>query len=604
MSEITDFIFLLIRLALSGTVYDPMGRVIEFPEAPEGFKWMDDALVCRDPDGDITVTESRLGVFGRFRTNGSQKWGRLIAWLDHDGLLHAALVTDDELILAPKPILYRMVNGGADLVPGCQKLLAHALAKWPSEIRFRCTSEMGWTPEQFAFVTPTEVITPDNQESSTEPLVYIEPANSGGRQTSMTSQGNLADWQASVAQPAETHPLWLFAIMAGFSSALLKLVGLEAGGFNIYGLTSRGKTTLLQVFSSVSGSGAEPNGGSDSGVYRWDATANGLELIASRHNDVGLALDELGACDAKSVSSILYNLFSGKGKVTMNSARNAAKVNFWRSIVLSSGELSIREKVQSTGAEAMGGMLVRMLDIPIDDIAVDFGGLDAAEATRAMKASCGTSFGTAGPEFLRQLINLTDDDGALLEAEEIEAYLRDCLNGCLEELSVPGLAPEEQRALMRFALVLLAGYLAQSFGILDMPEERLLQAVITVRDAWLKGARDADSGLTGVTRIAGFIEANSASFGGSPDSPRQLSPRGFVYSDSKVGDLYVLPSDRFRQACGDIDHREVARKLKQLGLLHIQESNRLTSRLKVSGVERRVNGYAIKPRVVEFANQA
>ncbi|MEH6579003.1 MAG: DUF927 domain-containing protein [Amphritea sp.] len=603
MFTISDFIFLLIKLALSGTVYDPKGRLIEFPDAPEGYIWDHDSLVYRHPDGDIIVTESRLGVFGRFRTSGSQKWGRLIAWLDHDGLLHAALVTDDDLLLSPKPVLYRMVNGGVALVPGCQKWLTHALAKWPSDVRFKCASDMGWIPSEFAFMTPSGVIAPNNEESSSEPIIYVEPSNGNGRQTSMTSRSSLADWQEHVAEPAETHVLWLFAIMAGFSSCLLKLVGVEAGGLNFHGLTSTGKTTLLQVFSTVFGNGSDPSGGSDSSVYRWDATANGIELIAARHSDVGLSLDELGACDAKGVASILYNLLSGKGKVTMNSARGAANVNSWLSIVMSSGELPIREKVEAAGDKFMGGMGVRMPDVPVDDIPVSFNGDDPAEATRTMKSACGNYYGTAGPEFLRQLVNLADEDDNAMDEEEIGAHLRNCLDGCLDELALQGLAQEEQRVQIRFALVLLAGYLAQSFGILDVPEEKLLEAVVTVRDAWLKGAREADAGLTGVSRVAAFIEANSATFGGNASSPRQLNVRGYSYSDLKVGELYVLPSERFRQACGDVDYREVARKLKQLGLLHIQEQNRLTCRLKVHGVETRVNGYAIKARIVEFSSQ-
>ena len=70
---------------------------------------------------------------------------------------------------------------------------------------------------------------------------------------------------------------------------LLHLAGLEGGGLNLFGQSSRGKTTCLQAAASVWGRGATPGY-----VRAWRATANELEGAAAQSTDTFMVLDELG----------------------------------------------------------------------------------------------------------------------------------------------------------------------------------------------------------------------------------------------------------------------------------------------------------------------
>ena len=77
-----------------------------------------------------------------------------------------------------------------------------------------------------------------------------------------------------------------------FAGPLLGLIGREGGGFNFYGQSSRGKTTLAEASASVWGKGGRPGF-----VRSWRSTANALEATAALHTDTLLVLDELSVVD-------------------------------------------------------------------------------------------------------------------------------------------------------------------------------------------------------------------------------------------------------------------------------------------------------------------
>jgi len=81
----------------------------------------------------------------------------------------------------------------------------------------------------------------------------------------------------------------------------------ESGGINLYGPSSRGKTTLVDVAGSVCGGPA----------YRetWRATGAGLEAIARAHNHALLVLDEQGMVLSSEAAEIAYLLASGLSKL-------------------------------------------------------------------------------------------------------------------------------------------------------------------------------------------------------------------------------------------------------------------------------------------------
>src|SRR5260370_6370261 len=102
-------------------------------------------------------------------------------------------------------------------------------------------------------------------------------------------------------------------------------------------------------------------GGSAGYVRSWRATSNGLEGVALAHCDALLCLDELSQVPAREAGEVAYMLGNESGKSRSSReglARTAAK---WRVLFLSSGEVSLADKVGEGCRSAATGPDVRVL---------------------------------------------------------------------------------------------------------------------------------------------------------------------------------------------------------------------------------------------------
>jgi putative DNA primase/helicase len=135
-------------------------------------------------------------------------------------------------------------------------------------------------------------------------------------------------------------------------------LGLENGMLHFRGGSSSGKSTLLYAAASV--------WWAPEGVRRWRSTDNGLEGIAERANSMLLALDELAEIDGSAADKAVYMLGNGQGKSRAKSNGQLGQAAHWQLMMLSSGEISLRQKLQEAGRTAQAGQAVRALDIAAD----------------------------------------------------------------------------------------------------------------------------------------------------------------------------------------------------------------------------------------------
>ena len=128
------------------------------------------------------------------------------------------------------------------------------------------------------------------------------------------------------------------------------------------GFFSCGKTTALKVAGSVCG-----GGGKYGYIRQWRATDNALEGTAATHCDNLLCLDEIGQASSRVVSEVAYMLANGQGKARANKDGNAKAIREWRLSFMSTGELTLADKIAEDGrGQVMAGQAVRVLDIPAD----------------------------------------------------------------------------------------------------------------------------------------------------------------------------------------------------------------------------------------------
>ena len=280
-------------------------------------------------------------------------------------------------------------------------------------------------------------------------------------------RGTLDDWKNTVGTLANDHRLLRFYTTAALAGALLHIGGFESGCFHLFGLSSMGKTTCLRIAASVWGSGA------DGGYVRtWRSTANGLEAALAGANDTCLPLDEVGQADGRELGQALYMATGGVGKQRMRRDAGLKPSHVWRVLALSTGEQPIETKLNEDakrGARAHAGQLVRAIDIRVHRTHGVFDVLELGEvspkafADRA-RAPRQTHYGTAGPEFVRQLVahNISAKD----VRERVDTFVRDALQ------NIKGCHGQAARVAERFGLISAAGELRRSIRNSTVGAER------------------------------------------------------------------------------------------------------------------------------------
>ncbi len=429
---------------------------------PAGFSLRDNGLFFfgNDSDEPIEVCDP-LYVTAISRDDGNEKQGRLLEWYDKDGQPHKwnmpmRLLAGDGL-----EVRANLMDSGLNINPttNARKQLSIYLQKAEPQARVRTVLRTGWFNN--CFVLPNKTI----GEDKTQERVMLQSDESPNP---FKSSGELKDWQANISSYCIGNSRLLLSVSLAFSSPLLGVLDTEQGGINLKGNSSTGKSTALKVACSVM---SEPN------KYRkqWKATVNGIEATASNHNHLMLALDEMGQMDAKQLGETAYMLSNGQGKQRANKSGGTSILREWKLMILSTGELSIKEAIESIGGKAKAGQQVRMIDINADikygiyEELHEFNG--GAELSEHLNTQSLLYHGTAFEVFLNKLILNKDKVKPLFDS--IKGKFIEVLP---KDIEVDG---QVKRIANRFALIATAGELATKWGVTGWQENNALEACIT-----------------------------------------------------------------------------------------------------------------------------
>lgn len=311
--------------------------------------------------------------------------------------------------------------------------------------------------------------------------------------TGLVESGTLDDWKSLVETYAHGWPQ-VFALCASFASMLVKLYKMDVALFHFYGGSTTGKTILLQLAMSVHGHGGEPGSASGTNILRWNTTANALEKSLSLFSGLLACIDELGAYKQKDFASLLYNITAGQGKSRMDKNLDVREAYTWEMFILSSGEMSIPEKLATQKEQIQGGQEHRAISINILPEDARKKGESAEEVrcrAEGLKNGLGDIYGVAGKAFIANLLTMDDDEGEPLSWHEMCEFVRDATNDCfsilVSDLQEEGysLSDIQKRALKRFALCWFAGLMAREWGIAPFSEEDISEAIMSAARRWL-----------------------------------------------------------------------------------------------------------------------
>jgi putative DNA primase/helicase len=440
---------------------------------------------------------SEFHVEAMVRDGDSGDWGLLLHWRDIDKQDHRSPMPAKALGGSFEEIWRPLLAGGLQMSssPSDRFKLAAYLSRITVGTRARLVDRAGWHPGRSdpVFVMTDQVF----GEALNERIIWRRenPPND-----LFCTRGTIDEWQAEIGRRCVGNSRLVLWISVAFAGALLGLTGDESGGFHLRGTTSLGKSKATQIAGSVWG------GGGVRGFLRlWRSTSSGLEPIAEAHCDALLCLDELGQVSPWEAGEVVYMLCNGAGKNRARRDGGSRRTPQWRLLFLSSGEISLTEKMAEIGQRSRAGQEVRLVDIKAD-AGKGMGVLEELHDARSpstlideLASVALRCYGTPGRRFVESLIR--DLPNALTRIDTLrQAFMDTHLK--------PGSAEQVQRVCSRFALVAAAGELAREFGITGWPAGEAERGVARCFRDWIEtrgGVGDADI-HAGIRQLCGFFE--------------------------------------------------------------------------------------------------
>ena len=509
---------------------------------------------------------SELRVMAETRNNDGEAWGLWLRWCDRDGNTHDWYMPRELLYGDAADVPRELASRGLTIAN--DRLLRAYLQQCRTTLRARCVQSLGWHGS--AFVMPNGTI----GECWPERIVF-QPLTP--EQPKYGAAGSWQEWRESVAVPIAGNSRLVLAISTAFAGPLLELAGEDSGGLHLVGASSSGKTTALRLAASVYG---QPN----EFVCSWRSTTNGLEGLATNHNDGLLCLDELSQMDPRQAGEAAYMLANAKGKARASrtgSVRPAAK---WRLLFLSSGEQRLSDLVAEAGKRVKPGQEIRLVDIPVDAgvgmgiVETPNGQPSASVFIESLRSASSRFYGAVGLEWLRQVVAY--DRAWLVEC------ITDGIRQFVDEAMPKRAGAQVSRVAQRFGLVAVAGELATRFHLTGWQQGEAIGSVLTCFRAWLRefgvGNRE-DAALR--AQVRAFLETHGASRFQKMETEEQTvyNRVGFWRLSADGSHEYLVLSEAFRtEVVKGYEVRHACAVLANAGMLR-RDKDRSAHKLRLPG---------------------
>ncbi|WP_130926427.1 DUF927 domain-containing protein [Pseudomonas sp. Sample_14] len=558
---------------------------------PGGFRLTSEGVFYAGDDGEARPVCSPLAILARTRDDKGQNWGLLVEFDDPDGTkkrwnIPARTMTGD----FGKDVLGPLVDMGLRLAGSrsgrnARNDLQSYLGGFDSAERARLVTRLGWHDN--AFLLPEQQVGTHSE--------HLHFYDAGAQLPPISEAGTLEQWQQQIGALCVGNHRLAFVVGVAFAGPLLHMLGHESGGFHLYGDSSGGKTTHLQVATSIYGGPRL--------VRSWRSTDNALESIAAAHSDGLLVLDEIGMCDPRIIGETVYMLGNGTGKARANDRGQAGRqVQEWRLLFLSTGEKTLAQHMAEANKELKAGMEVRMLAVPADaskglgmfDTLNGFE--DAAALSDALKARVAKYYGTPLTAFLTALCEPGKRHGWA-------AILRRTLEGFIAKSLPASASGQAHRAAARFGLAAAAGELATAMGITGWPDGTATTAARVCLSAWLneRGGAGNFEGDAISARLRQFIERfgesrftrwESTAAKIDEHGPRTIDRLGFRKTlEHGMGDTlhttntyYVLTEAWRSEIFRGMNLTAVNKELLQRGVLEPSSDGKASSLVRLPGL--------------------
>ena len=339
-------------------------------------------------------------------------------------------------------------------------------------------------------------------------IVLDIDASMKARAAGFEQRGTLDEWKA-LMEPFREKDKFRFILAAGFAAPLLRLIRTRTFVVYNWGDSKGGKTAALKAALSAWGMPQDL-------MVNFNITQVALEHTAEFFCDLPLGVDErqlAGNNNQNQLEKFIYMLSSEIGKGRGTKTGGLQQISKWKTVALMTGEEPI--SLDTTQA----GVSTRTVEI--------YGGpFENQSDARRMHQSVETQCGTAGPEFVRRLIDFPKKDLA-------ECYQE--LNSCITDIA----GDQASAHTADIAAIALADCLLDSWiykndtGINDESFRRAVQMASTIiKEQLASGSVDVNESAKQF--IVDWILSNKEQFG-----ERVI---GTCLGKMNNGIVYIFPS--------------------------------------------------------------
>jgi uncharacterized protein (DUF927 family) len=320
----------------------------------------------------------------------------------------------------------------------------------------------------------------------------------------------------------------------------------------------------------------------------------------------------MGQVDGREGGHIAYMLANGVGKTRATRTGEARPAAEWRLLFLSSGELSLADKIaeDGRGRRAAAGQQVRIVDIAADagaglGIFESLHGFPSADAfARHLKMASGEYYGVASSAFLELLTRDFDAIAPAVAAYRDEFIAENCPAGSDGQVS---------RVAARFGLVAAGGEMATAFGVLPWEPGEATRSVARCFQDWLeaRGGTEPAEEREGISAVRRFIELHgTARFEpmgdlaptdsvGAPIDLRISNRAGFRRrADGRAIEYLVFPEVWRTEICAGFDPVAVAKSLCARKMLVPGSGGKLQNFQRVPGFAKPIRCYVLSPDIL------
>jgi putative DNA primase/helicase len=535
------------------------------------------------------------------RTSESKDWHKLLRLRDRDGRPHQVLVDRRQMRTEE---LFDLLDAHGVEVPmdkNAQQALRERLMQTAPKRRVCLVQRPGWHARRISYGNKT-------YGKEDEQLVLGDLL--GTHVGRFEKAGSLEEWQDEIAAPCTHSSFLVFAICIGFAAPLLRVAEIEGGGFHFFGKSSKGKSSAQFVAATLYGSGKRSVGF----ARDWKATTAAQEEMGLGHCDFPLILDEMYLLDsdpkvaAQKAAAVAYSIAMGtcKARSIRYTGRVPEELRQYRTLILSSGELSFAAHAQAGGRSRYDGEEARLADVPVPSKATGIcdrlprgsTGKESRIRVDKLLKRAGRTFGTAGPAFLQQLVSEIDRD-----ERELKERIKRRMAAFMREASADVHDGFQFRFARRFALAYAAGLLAIEYGIVPWERKLVLRSIrrcyrravrVQSRAGSEKPERIASRILKQVQSAQGIVDLTT---GGSKPTAAEITAAPILKVAHADGlPMFAVQPRVFRCWVGPhAAPRAVARALEQMGALIPRSNGKRTRQIPIPGTAQRLDYYCIRP---------